>query len=170
MIKFKYCPKCGKELVTKKVRTHDRLVCSSCEFIFFQNPKPSVGVFIIEDEKVLLAKRALPPFKGYWDSVGGFIEEGESPQETAIRETKEETGLDIKILEILGAGKDKYGDQDIVPIAILAEITSGDPHPNDDVDQLEWFPLEKLPSDLAFESNKKALNLIKNKLSNKSRV
>ena len=160
MTGFKFCPKCGNNLVSNRIRTHDRLVCSSCGFVFYQNPKPAVGIYILNGNKVLLAKRAIDPFKGYWDSVGGFIEEGEGPRETAIRETKEETGLEIEILEIMGAGKDKYGEQDTVVIGFVAKIKSGIPKPNDDVNELKWFNLGDLPHNIAFESNKKALELI----------
>ena len=163
MSKFKFCPKCGNNLVSKIIRTHDRLVCSSCGFVFYQNPKPAVGIYILNGDKVLLAKRAIDPFKGYWDSVGGFIEEGESPKETAIRETKEETGLDIEAAEILGAGKDKYGEQDTVVIGFVAKIKSGIPKPSDDVSTLKWFRLNDLPENIAFESNRKALESIKKK-------
>lgn len=164
MEKFNFCPKCGSKLVTKKVRTHQRLVCSKCSFVFYQNPKPAVGVFIIDSKKVLLAKRAVGPLKGYWDSVGGFVEAGESPQETALRETKEETRLDIKITQVLGVGKDKYGEQETTVIGLLAKIIKGRPDSHDDVSQLRWFSLDRLPKNIAFESNKKALELLKTKI------
>src|SRR4030042_2552667 len=116
MEEFKFCPKCGGSLGKRRLYNHTRFVCSSCGFVFYQNPKPTVGVFIVKDKKVLLAKRGIEPFKDWWDSIGGFMEEGESPQETATRETKEETGLEIKLGQILGLGKDIYNDQYIVTI------------------------------------------------------
>ena len=161
MTKFKFCPKCRAGLERKKVYGHIRQVCPKCDFVFYQNPKPTVGIFIIENKRVLLAKRGITPYKGWWDSIGGFMEQGESPQETAVRETKEETGLDIKLTEILGTTNDKYQDQHIVSIAFLAEIIKGKPAPSDDVAQLKWFPLGKLPTRISFEANKKALDLVK---------
>lgn len=164
MNKFKFCPKCGRKLANKKVHGRSRLVCENCNFIFYQDPKPTVGVFIVENNKVLLAKRAVEPFKGWWDSIGGFMEEGETPQETAVRETKEETGLDIELLEILGVGKDNYAGQPIVPIAFIGKINSGKMKPGDDVKELRWFLLNKLPSNIAFKGNKKVLTLLKSQL------
>jgi ADP-ribose pyrophosphatase YjhB (NUDIX family) len=164
MEKFNFCPKCGSKLISKKVRTHQRLVCGGCGFVFYQNPKPAAGVFIVEGKKVLLAKRAVHPLKGYWDSVGGFVEAGESPQETALRETKEETGLDIKITEVLGVGKDKYEEQETTVIGLLAEIIKGKPESHDDVSELKWFSLDHLPENIAFESNKRALGILKTKI------
>lgn len=163
MSDFKYCPKCGNFLLIKRVSSHDRLVCSSCGFIFFLNPKPTVGVFIVKDEKVLLAKRGIEPFKDWWDSIGGFVEEGESPQEAAIRETREETGLEVSIKQVLGMGKDMYRDQPITPIAFSAKIVSGEPKAADDVAELRWFDLKDLPEKIAFEGNRKVLESLKNK-------
>ena len=89
------------------------------------------------------------------------MESGESPQEATIRETKEETGLDIKIINILNVGKDEYEDEQTVPIVFLAKIVGGKPKPADDVDQLKWFPLSNLPSNLAFKGNAISLAIIK---------
>jgi ADP-ribose pyrophosphatase YjhB (NUDIX family) len=129
--------------------------------VFFLNPKPTAGVFIVNDGKVLLAKRGIEPFKDWWDSIGGFVEEDESPQEAAIRETREETGLEIKIIEVIGTGKAMYNDQSINPIAFLAEIISGTPKATDDVSELKWFDLKSLPDNIAFEGNRKVLDSLR---------
>ncbi len=163
MSRFKFCPKCGGKLIDKKTYLHKRPTCNKCGFIFYQDPSPTVGVFPIKNNQVLLAKRAIEPFKGWWDSIGGFMERGESPHETAVRETKEETGLDVKITEILGVGKDRYEKQYTVPIAFLGEIADGELKAADDVEELKWFDLEHLPSNIAFEGNKKILRMLKQK-------
>ena len=160
-MEFKYCPKCSHNLKQKDIHGHTRLVCNKCGFIFYNNPKPTAGVFIVKNNKVLLAKRAVEPFKGWWDSIGGFMESGETPQEAAIRETKEETGLDIKLINILNVGKDRYEDEHTVPIVFLAKIIGGKPKPADDVDEIKWFSLSDLPGNIAFESDKRTLKLIK---------
>jgi 8-oxo-dGTP diphosphatase len=165
MNNFEFCPRCGGKLVRKKIHGLSRQVCGECNFVFFRNPKPTVGVFIIESGKVLLAKRGTTPYLGWWDSIGGFMEEEETPQEAALRETKEETGLDVQLLQVVGVGKDIYEKQNItqhtVPIAFLAKITGGKMQPSDDVSDLKWFPLSNLPRKIAFESNKKLLSLLK---------
>jgi ADP-ribose pyrophosphatase YjhB (NUDIX family) len=170
MERFKFCPKCGGRLLSKLVRSHERLVCEACGFIFFQNPKPTVGIFVFDQGKILLARRAIEPFKGWWDTIGGFIELGESPQEAAKREAKEETGLDIEIVKIFGMGKDRYLDEDIVPIALIGEIKGGEPQAADDISELAWFSLDKLPEKIAFESNIKALNAFKKALKDEKRT
>lgn len=168
MEKFNFCPKCAGKFILEKRHGRDRYVCSRCGYIFYQNPRPTVGVFIVENNKILLAKRAINPYKGWWDTIGGFMEEEETPKECAIRETKEETGLDIEILDILGVGKDTYQDQDLVhtvPISYTAKMVGGTMKPDDDVAELKWFDLNNLPENVAFESNKKALHLLKTKSS-----
>jgi NADH pyrophosphatase NudC (nudix superfamily) len=161
MKEFKFCPKCGGSFDKKTIDNHVRRICNGCDFVFYQNPKPTASVFIIRDQDVLLARRGIEPFKDWWDCIGGFIEEGESPQEAAARETKEETGLDIKLVKILGADKELYAGIPIVPIAFLAEIVGGTPKPSDDVSELKWFHLGSLPKNIAFEGNKKVLDLLK---------
>ena len=57
---------------------------------------------VLRDGEMLLIKRAVEPHKGHWCPPGGVIDEGESPEEAAVRETREETGLDVRVLEKLG--------------------------------------------------------------------
>lgn len=59
-------------------------------------------IFIVDKEKVLLIKREKPPYTGYWGMPGGKIDFGEHPEETSVREAKEETGLDTEFVKIRG--------------------------------------------------------------------
>lgn len=88
-----YCRRCG----TKLERTeHGGYKCTN-EHIIFSNPAPTVGIFLFDGSgKVLLSIRGVEPEKGKLDSIGGFVEEGETFEEAAIRETQEETGLTAK--------------------------------------------------------------------------
>lgn len=165
MAKFKFCPKCAGSLSLKNTNDGRRLICDKCGFIFYQNPKPTVGIFILRmDNQVLLAKRGIEPDKGWWDSVGGFIEEGESPQEAAIRETKEEANLEIELLDLLGVTKGTYHDQLILPISFTAKIISGKMKAGGDVAELKWFSLNDLPKNIAFAGNLLALKVLKERL------
>lgn len=89
---MKYCSDCG-ESVSRKIPEGDdhlRYVCDSCHVIHYQNPRIIVGTIPVVDEKVLLCKRAIEPRKGFWTLPAGFMENGETTREGALRETWEE--------------------------------------------------------------------------------
>lgn len=161
-MEYSFCPRCGQPLKTRLVDGRQRLVCSSCGFIFYQNSKPCVGVLAMERGRLLLVQRAIAPFKGYWDIPGGFLENGESPQAGAIREMQEETGLFIKPTEILGIFMDTYGPsgESTLNICYLADVIGGRPQPASDVSRLEWFDLQALPAQIAFNWSNEALALL----------
>ncbi len=150
---YKFCPKCGNKFKKKKLYGRQRLICSKCEFIFYQNPKPCTAVIIQKNNKILLSKRAFSPWKDWWDLPGGFIEEGEDSESSAIREVKEETGLKIKIKKLLGIYIAIYPDKiykcHLLVLTYLAKIIGGKLRPKDDVKQLKFFSFNRLPKKIA---------------------
>lgn len=130
------------------------------------NSTPSVGVFIVKDSRVLLAKRGIKPKKGFYDYVGGFLEQGEHPKKGAERETLEETGLTIKIVDFLGIyinRKYRYQEEKVFPqdTVYIAKIVKGKESPKDDVSALDWFPIEKPPKNISFSTVTAALKDLK---------
>ena len=97
-MKLKYCPECKQPL--KELA--NSFYCSRCQEKIYKNSKPCAGILPIKSGKVFLAKRAIEPHKGAFDIIGGFLNNGEHPEMGTVRETKEETGLDIRIIELLG--------------------------------------------------------------------
>lgn len=162
---LKFCPKCGSEL-SKKVPSGEhieRLVCISCDFIFYQNPKPTASILLVNENKVLLVRRAVPPAKGEWDIPGGFIEEHEHPIEAINREMMEELGVHVEVEKFLGIFMDKYGygGGSTLNIYYTGKIISGAPSPHDDICECKWFSNSELPLRLAFKNNTEALNFWK---------
>lgn len=157
MLAYKYCPYCKGKLSYNG--NHYR--CLSCKRKVFACSYPGVSILLIKDGKVLIAKRAREPKKDMWDSIGGFLKEGESPYQAAARETKEETGLEIKLGDLLGIYTDSYTYEGIVyetlNLYFLAEVKGGKLRAKDDVSELVWFPIEKLPEKVGFKSFKEAL-------------
>ena len=98
---MKFCHHCAAPLVVRVPEGDDkpRHCCDDCDVIFYQNPKNVVGTLTIHDEKVLLCKRAIQPRVGKWTLPAGFMENGESSLNGAIRETKEEAGANIIIAD-----------------------------------------------------------------------
>ena len=90
-----FCTQCGGPL-SKKIPQGDnreRYVCNNCGYIHYQNPNAVVGTLPYCDDKVLLCKRGIEPRLGLWTLPAGFLEMGETLQEGALRETKEETKI-----------------------------------------------------------------------------
>jgi len=97
---YRYCPRCSGELVKKTVDHNTRKVCPVCGFVLYRNPAPAAGVIIEKEGQILLVRRKYNPYKGDWCLPAGFIEYGESPEHCAVREVKEETGLEIKLTNL----------------------------------------------------------------------
>jgi ADP-ribose pyrophosphatase YjhB (NUDIX family) len=98
---LKYCSNCGSSKIEFVIPEDDhikRYCCSECENIFYTNPNMIVGALCIRDEKILMAKRNIHPRKGLWTLPAGFMENAETLQAGALRETIEETGSEAKVI------------------------------------------------------------------------
>src|SRR5687768_10313657 len=97
---FRFCPVCGAPLAARllKAGEPERLVCTGCGFVFYLDPKLAVGT-IIRDERarVVLVKRAIEPGYGKWVFPGGYVDRGEEVPAAAVREAREETGLEVRL-------------------------------------------------------------------------
>jgi len=96
---MKFCPNCGSPN-TKRVPPGDavpRDVCDACGSVHYQNPKLVVGCVPEWDGRILLCRRAIEPRYGYWTLPAGFMENGETPAQGAIRETHEESGARVDL-------------------------------------------------------------------------
>ena len=93
-----YCLKCGSPMVFFWDGDRDRLKCSSCNYVHYQNPKMVVGAIVEHEDKILLCRRGIEPQYGYWTIPAGYLEMGESTAEGAQRETLEEADAVIDII------------------------------------------------------------------------
>jgi 8-oxo-dGTP diphosphatase len=146
---WRFCPRCRAEL-----EHHEGTVeCASCGFVHYANPVPAVSVLVVDDEekRLLLARRAREPDAGLWDTPGGFLNEGETPEAALRRELLEETGLEVGAGRFVGIFADRYGDGEDAPFVLNlvweGRIVSGEPVPADDVSELRWFARDELPAD-----------------------
>ena len=97
-----YCPVCGDNLIEREFGDRLRATCQSCGYIHYTNPVPGVGLIIEVQDKIVLVQRGGKVHTGRWALPSGFIESDESVEEAAIREAREETGLDVELMEVLG--------------------------------------------------------------------
>jgi mutator protein MutT len=152
-IDFPICPKCGHSLT--KISPRNTL-CKNCGLDYYVNPRPCNAIIIIDDKKrILLVKRAIDPCKGLWDLPGGFIDIGETAEESVIREAKEELGVKVGDVRYLFSGYDRYEYKGLnyhtLGFIFTAQIISGDLQPHDDVAEIKYFSKDKIPWDkLAF--------------------
>ena len=160
---YKFCPKCGNKLINIKENNRVRLQCSNCKFVFYQNSKPTASALILDGDQVLLGKRNINPSKGMWDVPGGFLESREHPEDGMKREVLEETGLKVEIIAMTGIFMDKYGiDGDAtLNICYTVKITGGKEKTGDDLEELRWFKIFKLPKKIAFKNGREMLNKLK---------
>jgi ADP-ribose pyrophosphatase YjhB (NUDIX family) len=104
---FSFCPECGAQTVEYRNARH--WVCLSCGFDLYNNVASAVGVIIADSAgRILLIKRAHEPRKGFLALPGGFVEAGESAEEAAARECKEETGVTAQNIAYLASFPNIY--------------------------------------------------------------
>lgn len=96
---MKYCSACG-EVVAFRIPEGDsreRYVCDHCQTVHYQNPRVVTGCLATWDDRVLLCKRAIAPRRGFWTLPAGFLENGETAEAGALRETREEACADVAL-------------------------------------------------------------------------
>jgi len=154
---FLYCPWCKGDLSRENPY---RQTCASCGFILYHTSSPCVGALPLDAQgNVLLARRGIHPYFGDWNIVGGFLNYQEDPIEGLIREVHEETGVRCVVDRFVTMTADVYGDngQALLNAYFTVKLLSDDVRPHDDVSELRWFPLDALPDNLPFASDRKAL-------------
>ena len=131
------------------------------------SPRPAVAVLITRGSSVLLARRAVEPRKGKLDIIGGFVDPGESAEEAAKREVKEETGLELDLgsLRYLGSLPDTYGQTNLATLNLgfSVEIAEGEPKPDSDVKALLWWPIDDPPEEMAFQHQYQMLKWLRDR-------
>ncbi len=145
----RYTKTCSTSLGDVMAAKEER--CPSCgaTLIRYLNPFPTVDIVIEQDGCILLIRRKNPPLG--WALPGGFIDYGESAEAAAIREAKEETGLDVELKGVLGVYSNPSRDprHHTLSVVFVAEA-HGTPLAGDDAGEVRLFPLSAMPK-LAFD-------------------
>src|SRR5271156_3753211 len=110
---MKFCSVCGHPVALSipPGDNRERFVCASCGTVHYQNPRNVVGTVPVWDDKVLLCRRAIEPRYGYWTLPAGFMENGETTSQAALRETQEEAGANIQLHELFSLLNVPHVDQ-----------------------------------------------------------
>ncbi len=160
MLEINYCVRCGAAMEDRFAYGKIRRVCPACEHVHFTDPKVAAVVFLRDGDRVLLVKRAMNPERGKWALPAGYVDAGEDPRAAAIRETVEETGLEITIHRLLDVVFNPpipntfHGAS--IAIIYAGRVVGGTLQAQDDVDDVGWFTKDSLP-EIAFLSTRQAI-------------
>ena len=158
ILELDYCPRCGHALEDRDAFGRMRRFCPACDWIVFLDHKVAAGVLVECEGKVLLVRRRMRPREGTWSFPAGFVEFDEDPAEAAVRECREETGLEVELTGLLDviAGREHEHGASIV-IVYRARLVGGEPRAADDVDRVAFFAPDELPP-LAFRATQVTLD------------
>lgn len=156
---YSFCPNCGSDAL-KKINQQQQH-CQKCKKNHYFNQRPCIGAFIIENNNILLARRNMDPYNGWWDIPGGFMNIDETPQQAIIREVKEEIGLDITVTRLINFYPDVYDYKNVfIPtlnMYFLCTIKDNkEIKLSEEMKDFKWFPLKELPSNIAFKNAREA--------------
>ena len=148
-----FCSNCGARVALRipEGDNRERFVCPTCATIHYQNPKMVVGAIPEWENKILLCKRAIEPRYGKWTLPAGFMENGESVADAAMRETLEEANARIEIGDLYSMLSVPHVDQ--VHIFYRARLLDLDFGPGTESLEVELFTESEIPwSELAFRT------------------
>lgn len=159
-----YCPQCGTPLQDRHAFGRIRRYCMTCDRVVFQEHKVAVAVLVTDEtHRVLLVRRAWNPHQGDWSLPAGYVDYGESPAAAAVRECREETGLNVEVERLIDvlAPREHTGGADII-IVYEGRIIDGELCAADDAAEAGLFALQELPK-LAFEDTQRAIAYLQGK-------
>jgi ADP-ribose pyrophosphatase YjhB (NUDIX family) len=149
----RFCPRCGQ---TAQIKFPRSITCAQCGYGAYYNPKPVACAIATDHQKnIVLMRRATEPSRGRWTMPGGFVDLGESVEEAAQRETREEVGLELEIQELVGV----YSrSQDRIVVVVYAARATGAPTVTPEALEVRAFEPTHIPwQNLAFWSDERAL-------------
>lgn len=149
---IKFCNACGAEVekITPLDDDHVRAVCPRCGNIQYENPKMVVGCLPVHGDRILLCRRNIEPRKGRWTLPAGYLENGETVQAGAVRESLEETGSRVKIIAPYRMFNIVFVQQ--IYFMFRAELMDENFGPTTESLEVRLFDLSRIPwNDIAFE-------------------
>lgn len=156
---YLFCPRCAGALERRRVKPSEpeRPVCTRCGFIYYIDPKVAVGTIIrTPSDRLVLVRRAIEPGYGKWVFPGGYVDRGEELTAAALREAREECGLDVRLDGLVNI----YSYTGRVPVIVVYAATAlgGTLAHDDEGLEIAEFTDAAIPwDDLAFRSTRDGL-------------
>lgn len=161
MTRWEYCPRCGERQM--KHRGDAALECSACSYLYYHSAVAAVVGIVRHEDKIIITRRANDPGKGLLAIPGGFVEHGESLEETLLRELHEELNLSVSGPDYLASFASEYLFRDVlyqtaVAYFVLSNADITKARAADDIDHFELVKPDDVDgSKLAFEADRLAL-------------
>src|SRR5213595_678716 len=156
---YQFCPRCGGPLERRRLKSTEpeRPVCARCGFVFYLDPKIAVGTIIrSQSGRIVLVRRAIDPGYGKWVFPGGYVDRGEPLTDAAIREAREECGLDVRLDGLVNIYS--YAGRAPVIVVYAATALGGDLCADDERLEAAVFATATIPwGHLAFRSTEEGL-------------
>lgn len=159
---FQYCPFCGKKLEIRIEEDRERMFCPDDNWTYYPHVGSSAGVVIVRNNKVLLVQRNREPYKGLWMFPAGFTSYGEHPEETALREAFEETGLKTSNPKLIDIGQVDDDPRSDGHFSIFYKVDAEDGEISTDLEEnqsIQWFDINNLPQ-IAWKHHNKIAKLL----------
>jgi 8-oxo-dGTP diphosphatase len=158
-IDYNFCPTCAGALETRLLKPGEppRPVCTRCGRIIYLDPKVAVGTIVrTDDGRLVLVRRAIEPGYGRWVFPGGYVDRGEEVTAAALREAREEAGLDVELERLVNIYS--YAKRSLIVIVYAARMVGGELCTDDECLEARLFLPGEIPWDeLAFHSTTQAL-------------
>lgn len=159
MSSARYCPQCGAPLATRSIHGRRRSTFAFCGYVHYVNPVVAAGTLVHQNGRILLVRRGISPGLGKWALPSGYAEVGETPEDAAIRETEEETGLRVALERLLVA-EAFFDSNDPGGVIMLyaAHVLHGQLQPRDDALEARFFDPDEIPEQIAFRQHRRAIS------------
>lgn len=161
----RFCPLCAGPLADARIEERSRRWCAACRFVLYENPAAAAATLVLDGRRVLLIRRAHEPYRGTWTLPAGYEEVDETPAETAVRETREETGLEVVVYGLydLLYTADDPRKRGILAIYLCRPV-GGELAAGDDAAEVRWFDIGALPAEIGFVNNRRILTRLEREL------
>ena len=140
---IRFCHRCGGRLAPITVHDGVRPTCQDCGHVIFLDPKLAAVVLVSMEGGLVLVKRDIEPAIGRWSFPSGYVDRGETVEEAAAREVREETGLEVELTGLVGLYSDR--ENPVVMAVYSAKVVGGELVAGPETRGAEVYPPDALP-------------------------